>query len=291
MRVVVIGGSGYIGRAIVERLAERGDTPVVVSRSESQRLPAGAQSRAGDVRDPSSLVELVGDADAVVHAAAPAGDWDADLAAVRAILDALCGSGKAFLYTSGIWSLGPATADAPADENAPTDPLPISRGRPDIERAVLDAADDGVRALVVRPGIVYGHGGGIPSQLVDWAREHGSGRYVGENPEARWPMVHVDDLAELYLIALDRASADTLLHATSQPGVPVGDLAAAADRAAGGTGSASGWPFERAAAALGRPYTEALAHDQVVESPVAKALGWRPRHVDAARSLVEEYAA
>lgn len=290
MRVAVIGGTGFIGSAVVERLAARGDTPVAISRSTPDRSPGGADSRTADVRDPRSLVEAVGDADAVVQASAPTGDWAADTAAVEALLATLRGTGRAFLYTSGIWSLGTATADAPADENAPTDPLEISSGRPQIERLVLDAVDDDVRTLVTRPGIVYGHGGGIPGMLVDWAREHGSGRYVGDRPEVRWPMVHVDDLADLYLLALDAGAPDLLLHATSQSGVRVGDLAAAADRAAGGEGVASGWPFDQAAAELGRPFAEALAHDQVVESPVARALGWTPKHVDAARTLREEYA-
>jgi nucleoside-diphosphate-sugar epimerase len=57
MRVVGIGGSGYIGRAVVERPAERRDTPVAVSRSEPRRLPDGAETRPRHADAERSLVE------------------------------------------------------------------------------------------------------------------------------------------------------------------------------------------------------------------------------------------
>lgn len=292
MRVVVIGGTGYIGSAIVEALARRGDTPVVVSRSAPQDLPSGAEALTADARDPEALAAVVTDADAVIYAAAPTGDWDADSAAVSAILRQLSGSDRPFLYTSGIWSLGSAAHydGRPAGDDAATDALPISAGRPALERLVVDAAADGVRTAAIRPGIVYGRGGGIPSMLVGWAHEQGSGRYAGSDPGVRWPMVHVDDLAAAYLVVLDRGDGGLLLNVTSQDGVEVGELAAAADRAAGGSGTASGWGCEEAVEVLGRPFTDALVYDQLITSPLVRGLGWSPRHVDAAARLVEEAA-
>jgi nucleoside-diphosphate-sugar epimerase len=268
MKVLVIGGTGYIGSAVVRRLSEAGHEPVVLVRDPDRR-PA-APSRTGDLTDPVSLrTAVTPEIDAVVHAATPTGSWEADLAALAALTDAL--TGRTLVYLSGIWVLG-RTAE-PVDESAPANPIPIVSGRPLLERHVLDATE--VRGVVVRPGIVHGAGGGIPGMMVDWARSAGTGRYVGD-PTVRWPMVHVDDLADLVVLALDRAPAGSVLHAVSESAVAVKEIAVEADLAAGGSGRAEAWPVDDAASELGEPFAEALALDQEVVAPVARGLGWTP---------------
>ena len=140
--------------------------------------------------------------------------------------------------------------------------------------------------MVIRPGIVHGAGGGIPGMMIDWARAAGTGRYVGE-PTVRWPMVHVDDLADLVVLAVDRAPAGTVLHAVTEPAVPVKELAAAADLAAGGSGAAQAWDEQDAASELSAPFAEALALHQEVTANVAHDIGWRPTHVNAVSELSE----
>jgi nucleoside-diphosphate-sugar epimerase len=122
--------------------------------------------------------------------------------------------------------------------------------------------------------------------MIDWARAAGTGRYVGD-PTVRWPMVHRDDLADLVVLAIDRAPAGTVLHAVTEPAVAVKELAAAADLAAGGSGAAQAWSEHDAATELGAPFAEALALHQEVTANVARELGWAPSHVDAARELSE----
>ncbi|MGO4634165.1 NAD-dependent epimerase/dehydratase family protein [Streptomyces sp. 2RAF24] len=275
MRVLVLGATGYIGSAVVERLAHAGHEVIRLVK-DAGRVAPGVPARVGDLADPASLRAAVTDEiDAVLHIAAPTGDESVDTAAVDGLLHRLRGTGRAFVYTSGVWVLG-ATGDTPADEDTPTAPLGIVVYRPRIERQVLDAADDGVRSVVIRPGIVYGHGGGIPGLMTDWAREHGTGRYVGP-VDTRWPMVHVDDLAALYVLALTRAEEGTLLHGVAHEAVPVAALAAAADLAAGGPGRAEPWARETAGQTLGAPFAEALALDQVVSGRRAvDELGWQP---------------
>ncbi len=279
MKVLVIGGTGYIGSTVVERLGAAGHEPVGLV-PDPTRARARVPTRAGDLNEPASLgAAITPDIDAVVHAATPVGSWDADLAALTALTEAL--SGRTLVYLSGVWVLGRTTH--PVDESAPTRPVEIVAGRPRLEQHVLGAAD--VRGVVVRPGIVHGRGGGIPSMMVDWARAAGTGRYVGD-PTVRWPMVHVDDLADLVLISLDRAPAGTVLHAVGERGVPVKELAVAADLAAGGTGRAEAWAVADAAREVGGAFAEALALHQEVTAEVARGLGWAPSHVDAIRSIV-----
>jgi nucleoside-diphosphate-sugar epimerase len=278
MKVMVIGGTGYIGEAVVRRLGAAGHEPVVAVR-EPRTAPDGVECRAADLGDPASLrAAITTDIDAVVHAASPIGDWDADLAAVAAMTASL--TGRALVYLSGVWVLG--SPGHPVDESAPPRPIGLVSARPRLEEHVLGAV--GVRGIVIRPGIVHGAGGGIPAMLVDWARHAGTGQYVGD-PSVRWPMVHVDDLADLVVLAIESAEPATILHGVAEPAVPVTALAAAADAAAGGAGRFESWPQDEAAADLGEPFAAALALDQEVIAVAPRALGWTPWRPDAVTDL------
>ncbi|MFF8289523.1 NAD-dependent epimerase/dehydratase family protein [Streptomyces sp. NPDC016309] len=275
MKVLVLGATGYIGSAVVSRLTREGHDVVPLVK-DAAALEPDMPVRVGDLADPASLrAAVTDDLDAVVNLATPTGDEAVDTAALEALLAPLRGTGRAFVYTSGVWVLG-STGDAPLTEDAETDPIAIVGYRPRIEQRVLAAAGDDVRALVIRPGIVYGRDGGIPALMTGWAREHGTGRYVG--PVAtRWPMVHVDDLAELYVLALTKGQSGDLLHGVAWESVPAAAIAAAADIAAGGAGRAESWPLAEATETLGAPFAEALALDQVVSGRRAvEELGWRP---------------
>jgi nucleoside-diphosphate-sugar epimerase len=98
-------------------------------------------------------------------------------------------------------------------------------------------------------------------------------------------MVHVDDLADLVVLAVERGQRGVVLHGVAEPAVPVKELAVAADLAAGGVGRAEAWPVADAASVLGAPFAAALALNQEVLSPVAKDMGWTPRRMNALTDL------
>jgi nucleoside-diphosphate-sugar epimerase len=131
---------------------------------------------------------------------------------------------------------------------------------------------------------VYGRGGGIPKSFADSARNEGSARFVGKG-ENRWPFVHVDDLADLYLLALERAPAGTLLLGVSGLAYPVREMAAAASRGAGTEGNVTSWPLAEAREPLGA-YADALVLDQQASGRRAQdLLGWRPSRPDVLEDL------
>lgn len=283
MRVLLAGATGYVGSAAAEALRAAGHEVVALARSDeaAARLEAaGCGVRRGDLAEPDTVTPLVGDSDAVIHAAALAGG--ADAAAVEAVLGTLEGTGKAFVYTSGAWVLG-SPGDRVADEDAPTEAPELVAWRPAVERAVLAAAGRGVRSVVLRPAMVYGRGGGSVAALVRSGRRKGVVRYVGDGRQ-RWSFVHVDDLAELYVPALD-AAPGTLLNAAAGPVLRAREVAEAAAAASGARAEA--WPLEEARAALG-PYADALALDlQVAGERARRLLGWRPRRPDVLAELRE----
>lgn len=285
MRVFVTGATGYVGTAIVQALRRAGHEVAGLARSDDAERAleaAGCAVVRGSLANAEALARGAREADAVIHAGATgrADQAEVDTAAVAALLDALAGSGRPFIYTSGLWVLG-ATGDQAADEDAPLNPAAIVAWRAEVERTVRDAAARGIRSVVLRPGVVYGRGGGTPRMFVSAARKKGVVRYVGDGGQ-RWPPVHVDDLAELYVLALE-APAGTVLNAAG-PSLPVREIAEAAARANGAR--AEPWPLDEARAVLG-PFADALALDQQVSAERAHALGWtpsRPSVIDELRS-------
>ncbi len=275
MTIFVTGGTGYIGTAVVQALRAAGHEVIGLARSPgaSDKLEAaGAEVAWGSLTELSELVRGARAADAVIHlgATGEADQGEVDTAAVSAMLNALDGTGKPLVYTSGVWVLG-STGDEVADEDAPLHPAEIVAWRAEVEATLRDSAAWGIRPVILRPAVVYGRGGGTPGMFVSAARRKGVVRYVGEGTQ-RWPFVHVDDLAQLYVLALD-APSGTVLNAAAGPSIPVREVAEAAAEANGAV--AESWPLDEAREVLGS-YADALALDQQVSAEAALSLGWKP---------------
>lgn len=271
MRIFVTGAAGYIGSVVSEKLQTVGHHVAGLARSEksAQKLERlGAEVVRGDLRDTARIVQAARGSDAVIHLAmelsAEAPQLDRGL--IEAALSALHSSGKPFLYTSGIWVMGD-TGGRVADETTPVHPPAAVAWRPAHEQLVLRA--EGLRGIVIRPAMVYGRGAGFVAELMG-PDEHGVVRYIGSG-ENRWPFVHVDDLADLYVLALE-AAAGSLYFASTGPSIAVKDVA----RAAAGGSPIEAIPLEEARKSMG-PLADALILDQLISAQKAmRELGWNP---------------
>jgi nucleoside-diphosphate-sugar epimerase len=280
MKVLVIGASGYVGSGIVKALQARDHEVWGTARSpEAHKLlqERGVAAIQGDVRDPRALADAARQAGAAIYSVQLTSDdsFEIDRAALEAIVAAFAGSGKPLIYTSGVWYYG-ATGQTAATEETPANPIALVAKRPALERIVLDAAAHGVRGIVIRPALVYGHFAGIPMMLAGSAKESGAARFVGDGAN-HWPLVHVDDLGELYALALERAKPGDVFNATDDSYFTVAEVAQAASRFAGAGGRTQAWPLEEARKVLG-PFADALAIDQKISSGRARTqLGWQAR--------------
>lgn len=273
MRIFLTGATGYIGSVVTEKLLAAGHRVAGLARSdESARKleAAGAEAVRGNLDDPAAIERGAASADAAIHLAM---DFSADAprldrTAIDAILGGLGAAAKPFLYTSGVWVMG-STGGHVVDETAPLNPVPLVAWRPAHEEIVRDAK--GVRGVVIRPAMVFGRGGGFVASLFH-PGERGVVNYVGTG-ENRWSMVHVDDLADLYLRALD-APAGSLYFAAAGPAVPVPVVA----QAFAGGAPLHALSLEDARRKMG-PLADALAIDCMVTGLKAmRELGWNPRH-------------
>jgi nucleoside-diphosphate-sugar epimerase len=286
MRIFVTGASGFIGAAVVSELLRRGHHVAGLARSDAAAAKVralGAQVVHGSL-DSLDVLELAArEHDATIHAAGVRGADDVvrEKLALETML-AVAATGHAFVYTSGGWVYG-SRGDAVVDEDAPLDPLPIVAWRPAHEQLVLAAAARGIRAIVIRPGVVYGDGGGIVGMMVAQAVP-GPIRIVGDGSN-RWPLVRVDALAELYAAAAEQTAAHGIYNAQTGAAVPYVELARAASRSGGGDGRIEHLTLENARAAMGN-FADALAIDLQTSTEKAKReLGWQPHRPTALEEL------
>ena len=276
MRIFLTGGSGYIGSAVLDAFIKGGhQVEALVRDSEKAAMVQrrGATPVMGDLSDPASYAAAAAAADGVVLAAfeySPRG-VQVEAAALEAVLSTPPKPGKFVIYTSGVWVLGPAPS--PADETATVNPAEISAFRPAHERRVLEAEAAGWRPIVIRPGIVYGGARGIVGDLIKDA-SNSLIRVIGPG-DNHWPLVYDRDVADLYLRTAVNVSASGIYHANDEGDETVNEIVAALSEHAKTEPSVRHVPLAEARQKLG-PYADALALDQIVRSPRARALGWQP---------------
>jgi Nucleoside-diphosphate-sugar epimerases len=288
MDVFLTGSTGFIGSAVLRRLIDEGHEVTALVRSPEKAAlveAAGAQPLVGDATDDELLGAAARGADGVVHAAAPGDatspEFDEHVAEI--MLGALSGTGKPYLHTSGIWVYGD---NGDITEESPTDAPAIAGWRPALH-ARLRAAR-GLVPVIIVPAIVHGHGGGVPNLLLPDKQVH----LIGDGHQ-HWPTVHVDDLAALYVLALEGASAGrveagSVYIGASGQNPTVRQLGDAAAQAAGIPGGATAETADESRARLGVFLADALLLDQQASGTRARAdLGWEPN----SPSLLEELAA
>jgi nucleoside-diphosphate-sugar epimerase len=292
MRIFLTGGTGYIGSAVLDALVRAGhrvDALVRNTEKAAQVHARGAHPVMGDLAKAASYAYVAAAADGVVHAAVEfsARGPQTDRAALDTFVTPVPGRQRFLIYTSGVWVLGPCPT--PVDESAPVNPIAQSAWRAPHETLVLDAASESLRTVVVRPGVVYGGSGGLVGDLLRDAA-NGLVRVVG-NGDNHWPLVYQRDLGELFLRLATTPGASGIYHANDEGDERVNDLVAAIAEHVRIRPSVRRVPLPEARNKMGAN-AEALALDQLLRSPRARAIGWQPSLHSVARNaarLVEEW--
>ncbi len=284
MRVLVTGASGYIGGSVAAKLLEKGHTILGLVRSAdkaAQLARLGIQPLIGTLADFRKITDAAAAADAVINTA----NAD-DVFVVDTLLKAIAGSDKPFIQTSGTSVVSDRAAGeysaAVFHEDSPFDPLPERMLRVAIDRAVLKGAQDSIRSMVIRPSLIYGKGHGINPdsiqipRLIALAKTHGAARHVGRGLNV-WSHVHIDDLVDLYMLALDQAVPGSLFYAESGE-ASWKDMASAVGRLLGLGAETRDWPIEEAVKEWGASaITTFGSNSRVDASKARKMLGWAPK--------------
>jgi nucleoside-diphosphate-sugar epimerase len=310
MKILITGATGFVGGAVARRLVQQGHTILGLSQSESAAArveAAGLTPVHGDFADPSTLAKPASQVDAIISTASigqvegtPDG-FTKDRDAVAAMTAALRDSGKPLIFTSGsaifaVFTKGeasptkfeedhpvplPASIFAPAEAGVPQ---PLIEGfggsmapRAETEMAVLKAT--GIRGIVIRPGLIYGEGKGydLPN-LIALARNHTAAPYLGTGG-VRQGFVHIDDLVDLYMHALERAPAGSTLHGVTDE-VELGNLAQAASRLVGAQGRTESLSLMEMYARGGGRGVSLSVNKRLASNKTRKVLNWTPTRYD-----------
>lgn len=284
MKVFITGASGYVGGSVAARLVQAGYTVrgLIRNPSRAEELRSfGIYPVIGTLDDSALLVAEAAGADAVVNAAS-----SDHRGAVEALLAGLAGSGRPFVHTSGSSVVSDEALGEPSDtvfnEETPITPVPDRAARFAIDTLIREAAP-AVRSVVLCNAMIYGDALGPRSRsvqlpaLVDQARESGVARHIGRGLN-RWSNVHIADVADLYLLALERAAAGSFYYVEN--GEETFKAITDAIGEALEIGPSQDWTLTDAVARWGRgPAVISLSSNSRVRADKARAdLGWSPQH-------------
>ena len=284
-KAFITGVTGYIGGSVAEKLVEKGYQVTGLVRSEDHRSALqdrGISTVLGSLDEVKLIEEESRKADYIINAA------DADNPFVVAtILAAIEGMHKTFVHTSGSSLVG-TRANGKASNIVYHEDMPVSAalektGRIAINESILKYALMGVRTIVICPTMVYGTGLGVKKQsiqvplLIGLAKEKGVPMHIGEG-ENVWSNVAIDDLAELYLLAMERAPASSFFYAENGE-ASYRDIAKAIGASLGLGSETQSLDIEEA---INRWGPEAAhfafgANSRVSAEKAKRLLGWRPK--------------
>lgn len=291
MNIFLTGSTGYIGSRVLPALLATGHqvTALVRTREAAAKISQeGVTPVIGDMQDVSLVEQAALAGDAVIHTASPGDETSsaADAAFMEAALAGLGTRKAAFIRTGGIWVYGPGSNIT--EDGAYNSPA-IVAWREELDQRFLKSP--GVRAILVEPGIVYGYGGGIPNVVTGaniTTSEPKALTLIGDGSQ-HWGTVHVEDLADLYIRALEHAPHGSRFLAVNGNNPTTRELGEAASRSMGLDGRVQPESPAETVARLGA-FGEAILMDQLATGEKARReLGWEPTRPTLGDELAEGY--
>jgi nucleoside-diphosphate-sugar epimerase len=282
MKIFLTGASGYVGAVIAEKLKGKGYEVAGLARSdESERKLAErkVETLRGDLQDFEVLRKGAESADAVIHTAFSHNFSDyneavkLDREVIKNFAAALERTNKPFIVTSSSAVLGDTRGNL-ADEDYPFAENSPRRARGESERDTLQLSSKGVRSIVIRlPLFVYGRGGSsfVPF-VINQAKKENSANYV-ESGGQMVSAVHVEDAADLYLLALETSTGKGLYNVAAES-VSLKELNEAAGRLLGvKTKSISA---EKAREQFGKMFDFLSINNELDAGKAKRDLRWSP---------------
>jgi NAD+-dependent farnesol dehydrogenase len=324
VKILLTGGTGFLGRRVATRLAREHEVRLLVRPGPPRAgLPDGVEQAAGDVTDRDSLAAAMVGCDAVVHAAAlvkilaPVAEFDrVNVGGLENVLAAAADAGVGrLLYVSSFIALGPSEHGPGGLLDEAAEPLRAGRRWINDYERTKSLADAAARAAIARgvplsvvyPAVIYGpgeltEGNIVVRHILDLA--HGRLPALLGRPERRWSYAYVEDVAEgiaralatgepggRYVLAGDNVTSAEFYRTVAEVGgirVPAARMPDALATASGAL-MKLGARLTRGTPKLTPDLVEIYRHDWAYDSSrAARELGYLPRNL--ASGLAETFA-
>lgn len=300
MRHLVTGGSGFIGNLVARRLRDRGETVRVLDVWSDPTRPADIEYIEGSVTDRAVVATAMHDVDIVHHHAALVAQSDAG-EGYRAVnvegsgivaQEAVRAQVRAIMHVSStaVYGHPPSGAITATTHAVPFEPYGKSKLAGEaVMHAFCDPA--GIPLTTIRPRVTLGAGRlGIFEILFEWISQHRR-VYISGDGTNPLQFVHVDDLIDFYMLALDAKQPGTFNVGAQRFGTLREDLEQLI-RHAGSRSRVTGIPAPLIRASLGMLYHLGASplvpwHYRTYHRPCffdiepLLAMGWRPRYSNA----------
>ncbi|OQV20436.1 putative Uncharacterized protein C2A9.02 [Hypsibius exemplaris] len=284
--VFLTGATGYIGGTVAGKLVAAGYKVLGLVRTPegAEKLKQrGVEPVLGSLEDAAVLTEAAQRADAVIHTA------DSDhRPAVETLLKALEKSGKPFVHTSGSSVIADDVKGESVNPTVHTEdtffvPTPNKAPRAALDRFIRESGiNRGIRTVIICPTMIYGKGKGIHQdsvqipKLAELSKAKGAGLYIGKGANI-WSNVYIDDCADLFLLALERAPSASFFFAENGENT-LKEVAEVVSRSLGFGGKTESWNADEAIKAHGEWARSAMAANSRVKAVNArKTLQWSPK--------------
>jgi 2-alkyl-3-oxoalkanoate reductase len=224
VRVLVTGGTGFIGGFLVDRLLAEGFPTRVLARPSSRAdkiQNAGAEVIMGDLAGQDSVDRAVQGMECVFHCGAQVGShgtreefFQSNVRGTELILEASVRAGvQQVVYLSSLGVYGPPLNSHPITEETPFDPKPEKRGHYSHTKIIAErlavrlAKQHGLPLVILRPGFVYGGASRPPAGL--FAFQRGNRATVIGRKDCILPLNYVENLVDAMLLAVEVPSVET----------------------------------------------------------------------------------
>lgn len=299
-QIVVSGGTGFIGRALVRALLARGDNVTVVTRDKDKVATRfGNDVRATHWDSGHGVVASLVAKDAMVHLAGSQAvgvrysyQTKREMIASRVhkaerLVQAMRQGQRfprVFVCASAVGYYGPHEAHEELDENSPAGNDFLARLCVDWEAAAKEAESLGVRVVIARMGIVLGKGGGVLSEMVKPFQFFMGGPIGSGQQVMSW--VHMDDAVGMLMHCLDDEFISGPVNITAPNPVSNQDMANAIGKQLN-RGSKFRVPEALLRWRFGDEGVEAMLKGQRVLPRVMQARGYQWKHPEVSSALAE----
>jgi nucleoside-diphosphate-sugar epimerase len=293
MKVFVTGATGYIGGSVAARLVGLGHTVVGFVRSRDKAIlvrERGIEPVVGTLDDWDVLTYAAQATDAVIHAAS------ADHpGSVLTLVGALERTGKPLIYTTGSGIVADSAGGEYASsvvftEDTYFEPVPFRRPRVEMIRFVREAGiSKGIRSAVICPTMIYGPGRGLQPEsdqlpkIIALSEQLGAGVYFGKGLN-RYSNVHIDDLVDLYVLALEKAPGGSFFFAENGD-ASFKEIALMLSHVLGFDGRTVSLSVEDVVRQYGEAGRYGVTSNSRVSARNARRIGWSPKGPSLAEYL------